>query len=232
MTSWGTLAFVALVNVTATQEWIAVSFRGSADLINWLADFDFVEMTPVEYCDGCKVHTGFYRSWLSVARLVSEEVSRLRAAHPHAQLVLTGHSLGAAMAILAATHLHYNDDLGVHAVYTFGQPRVGNRAFHEYFAAIEEGPAIAYRVVHWRDPVAISPPRWLDGDHSFVHVGTEVWYTEDSSTHTLCTWEQEDGACSESLGLDPLRATDHVRYLGYTQDMSSCDAPYPPASLF
>ena len=124
---------------------------GSANLTNWLYDFDALDMSPAEYCDGCMVHTGFYRSWLSVARKVTEEVQRLRQLHPGAKLLVTGHSLGAAMAVLAATHLHYVDALSVHAVYTFGQPRVGNAAFLDYFSAIDDKFA-AFRVVHYRDP--------------------------------------------------------------------------------
>ena len=66
--------------------------------------------------------------------------------------------------------------------------------------------------------VAILPPRWFEG---FLHVGTEVWYNEDSSTHTVCSWEKEDASCSISLPLNLFKMNDHVTYLG-ARDMTFC----------
>lgn len=38
---------------------IAVGFRGSANVENWIMDFDFIQVKYDE-CDGCRVHAGFY----------------------------------------------------------------------------------------------------------------------------------------------------------------------------
>ena len=72
---FGTQAFVAMLpavgpNNTAA---IVVSFRGSSDTLNWLLDFQFLKMVPYgELCPTCRVHEGFYKSWLSLAgRLVA-----------------------------------------------------------------------------------------------------------------------------------------------------------------
>ena len=43
-----------------------------------------------------QVHEGFYQSWLSLAVKITQGVRELRRHYPDADLVLTGHSLGAA----------------------------------------------------------------------------------------------------------------------------------------
>jgi hypothetical protein len=50
-----------------------------------------------------------------------------------------GHSLGGALAMLAATDLHSNHSIAAAGVYTFGQPRVGNQAFAYHFKVYSDG---------------------------------------------------------------------------------------------
>ena len=72
---FGTQAFVAMLPAVGPNNTagIVVSFRGSSDTLNWLLDFQFLKMVPYgDMCPTCRVHDGFYKSWLSVAgRLVS-----------------------------------------------------------------------------------------------------------------------------------------------------------------
>lgn len=83
------------------REEIVVAFRGSDSLRNWIADFDFV---LVEYsgCSGCYVHDGFYDAWKEIESYALEYVEAAFTANPGYTLVVTGHSLGAAAATLAA----------------------------------------------------------------------------------------------------------------------------------
>ena len=39
------------------------------------------------------------------------------------KLYVAGHSLGGALATLAAARLHYSDDVNISSMYTFGSPR-------------------------------------------------------------------------------------------------------------
>jgi predicted lipase len=70
----------------------------------------------------------------------------------------TGHSLGAALATLAAARRPPQ------AVYAFGSPLVGNNAFARMTARLP-----IHRVVDGNDIVTVVPPR----EFGFVHVGTE-----------------------------------------------------------
>lgn len=62
-------------------------------------------------------------------------------------LWVTGHSLGGALATLAAVR-----STMIHGLYTFGSPRVGDRTFVERFRMP------AFRFVHYRDGVPVLPP--------------------------------------------------------------------------
>jgi len=97
---------------------------------------------------------------------VVDEIDRVLAGFP-CPAFYTGHSLGAALATLAAHHRRPQ------AVYTFGSPRVGDAAFLASFG----GTAI-YRVVNSRDLVATLPPARL----GFSHVGELHYMTRDGRT--------------------------------------------------
>jgi len=72
----------------------------------------------------------------SIHRLTVQNVdSRIQA------IIITGHSLGAAIATLAAPDIHrfLEENQLPHriiAIHTFGSPRVGNKAFVEYYNAL------------------------------------------------------------------------------------------------
>jgi hypothetical protein len=102
------------------------------------------------------VHRGFQAALNTVWSDVSRKIAIHRAEHPNAEFWLTGHSLGAALAILAASRLLDPTC----AVYTFGAPRVGNQAFQDKLAGI-----VHYRFVDGHDIVTRVPPGLLWYEH-------------------------------------------------------------------
>jgi predicted lipase len=117
---------------------VALVFRGSHTWQNWFSNLSvFLSQWP----EGGKVHWGFKIAfealWPQVADyLVTRQVP----------LFYTGHSLGAALAILAATKKEPQ------AVYTFGAPRVGDETFVHCFKHIP-----IYNIVNNQDIVASVP---------------------------------------------------------------------------
>ncbi len=164
-----------LVSVDNTQAYLAtsdrhivVAFRGSEDptsldgLKDWLLtnalnllivpegklSTDFLAAGV-----GAKFHQGFVSAvtevWGALFPLVEAEVRA-----KDRGLWVTGHSLGGALALLAAW-LFKRKFLPVDAVYTFGAPMVGNRQVAEAFG--REFPGKVFRYVNAPDPVPLLP---------------------------------------------------------------------------
>ena len=124
-------------------------FRGSDDIRSWITNLDALS---APWRGGGKAHRGFAAA-LDVA-WASVDAAVRKAATP---MVMTGHSLGAALATLAAS-LHPDAEL-----ITFGSPRVGDAAFG---AAMEERPADSRRYVNNRDIVCRLPSARLGYQHA------------------------------------------------------------------
>ncbi len=165
----------------ATQGFIAsndacaiVCFRGTEvrEPQDIITDLKFWQVQSVE---GGRVHAGF--------EAALDKVWGDMAAHLHAirqqagnrlKIWFTGHSLGAALATLAADR--YGDAQGV---YTYGSPRVGNAAFRQDYTPN------TFRFVHNNDIVPMVPPpmhyqhvgqlKYIDSS-GHVHDNPSTWY--------------------------------------------------------
>ena len=80
---------------------IISSFRGSINLINLVEDFVFMK-TAYPSCFECYVHEGFLLAYNSLSDQIIPYVTMLKSKYPTAEVIVTGHSLGAAEAILGA----------------------------------------------------------------------------------------------------------------------------------
>jgi hypothetical protein len=121
---------------------------------------------PCDLTFGCLAHTGFLASWAEVASPVLAAVRATKAANPTYKVVVTGHSLGGAVATLAVAYIRrdgYDADL-----YTYGSPRVGNLPFVQY---VTNQPGGEYRITHTDDPVPRLPPILLN----YRHTSPEYW---------------------------------------------------------
>lgn len=127
---------------------------------NWLYNLNTIT-TSYPSCSGCNVHLGFYSAYLGVSPLVGNLVQRLLSQFRDAKLIITGHSLGGAMAVLCA--LDMKEIFGnVDVLYAFGQPRVGNQKFADFIQA--QVPNY-YRIVHNADTVPHVPQSILGFKH-------------------------------------------------------------------
>jgi len=158
---------------------IIVAFRGTACIRNWVTDARFERITLVSGVDGSrsKVHKGFNAAWNAILTQLFHTLGDTANAHACKPLFITGHSLGGALAVLAALALQRNG-FPIAQVYTYGQPRVGNGDFkRRYEAAGPAGSTLGdrtFRVVYEEDIIARVPhlPSLSD---PYRHVGTEVF---------------------------------------------------------
>lgn len=95
--------------------------------IDWSANFNN-QQTAAPWDPGVKVHRGFLELYESTRDLLLNELGKSMAAMPHAKIVCTGHSLGAALATLCAHDLQHSTNYKPFC-YPFCVPKVGNSAF-------------------------------------------------------------------------------------------------------
>jgi hypothetical protein len=148
------------VGFDTARDMIVVSFRGSKTLANWINDMRFAHVdTPFPECSGCFLHKGFITSYDSIAVPLFVAVGQLRAQYNTSSLMVTGHSLGGALAQLAALDLTIHDEFAVLSpkLYTFGSPRIGNNNFQLYM----QSKTLGWRVVNQHDLV----PQVLPAPH-------------------------------------------------------------------
>jgi predicted lipase len=96
-----------LTAVHSPSKSIIVSFRGTRNLNNWLNNLLFAKPdVPFPTApEGAKVHFGFLKDYLQVRESLVYSFSKLRKALPEYTVHYIGHSLGGALAVLAALDL-------------------------------------------------------------------------------------------------------------------------------
>ncbi len=118
----------------------------------------------VAFGPGAKVHAGF----LAAYRAIEDELAQWLGAAAGGGVVFTGHSLGAAVATIAAAS--HPGSLLV----SFGSPRVGDRGFAQLF----DGRAVR-RYVDCTDLVTAIPPALV----GYAHVGADLYADRVGTVH-------------------------------------------------
>lgn len=142
---------------------VYVIFRGSESNTDWITNFNFGQEKVYPYegesSSGAEIHKGFAAAYFSVRT----EILRYFQRSSPQKVIVTGHSLGGALATLCAVDLQYNFTVQFAiALYTFGAPRVGNTGFRESF---NRRVPDSSRYVHGMDIVAALPRPWQGYRH-------------------------------------------------------------------
>ena len=151
--------------VARRDDAVFISFRGTEPLrlVQWDDDINYRPSSVLPNVPGL-VHGGFAglfevvqeSMWAAVEALSSGGATRL---------FVTGHSMGGPLAVIAAAVLQFHFDRDVSAVYTYGQPRVGNPAFSTAFDAALG--SVTFRYVNDLDIVPHVPPTRLLEEPTF-----------------------------------------------------------------
>jgi peptidoglycan hydrolase-like protein with peptidoglycan-binding domain len=133
----------------------------------WMFDGTFDAQGNAAGKLGLRTHAGFCRAFESVREQLLDTLITATKDSPTKPIFLTGHSLGAAFACLAACYLLDHPTFGRHPIhlYNFAQPRVGNAAFARHYWTERTNPRFQYfRMAHMFDPVTMVPSAILAGD--------------------------------------------------------------------
>ncbi|CAN4082910.1 unnamed protein product [Withania somnifera] len=193
-----TQAFV-LQDKNVDPELIIVAFRGTEffNSDDWISDFN---LSWYEIAGMGKVHAGFMKAlglqksigWPKDIEHTSTNnqpspayyflrklLKQLLEKNEKASFVVTGHSLGGALAILFPAILAFHKESWLlkrlAGVYTFGQPRVGDENFVEYVKGqLAKHEVPYYRIVYSNDMVPRLP--YDNSTFMFKHFGTCIYY--------------------------------------------------------
>ena len=155
----GTQGFVAIA-----PDVVLIAFRGTQEPGDIIDDID-LSQTARPYG---QVHSGFLGAYNVIESDLDNILRALPA--PGMKIWLTGHSLGGAVATIAAAE--QAGRVAFAGIQTFGQPRVGDEAVADFFDQNFRG--LFTRFVNNNDIVPRIPP-------GFEHVGNLVHFAEDGS---------------------------------------------------
>ena len=108
---------------------IYVVFRGTKTISEWVSDATFGQVDYDDVPDGGRTEAGFTAIHAGIRTAIIAKVASLAGSGAYTTLYVTGHSLGGALAVLAAPDLAAHTPLPHPVVYTFAGPRAGNPAF-------------------------------------------------------------------------------------------------------
>lgn len=196
----------------ANQPFALVSFRGSANIGNWIENLSFSKKAAFSPSyPKVNVHSGF---WGAYQNLKAAMLPGLRTAIKNSgakAIIFTGHSLGCAIAQLAALDTKLSAEFKGYGVAVYGQgcPRVGDAEFATLYQKTID---LTFREVRQADIVAHLPPLLL----GFKHSVTEIFYNSAMSSYAYCNsvWPVgEDPRCSNAIPA-PISVSDHTSYRG------------------
>lgn len=217
------------VAVSTKRNAIVVAFRGTEGNVQLVAEIVEALQEKVPMAGG-KTFKYFYDAMAILYPNISTYVNQQLTQNPTYEVWVTGHSLGGAVASLAATQLRLDGVVSADKLklITYGQPRVGGATFAK---AHDRLIPYSFRVTHYLDLVPHIPPCLREpgasgcvadqSDYWGYHHGSEVWFDAEIMTlygYKLCPGnpENEDMGCSDGQWQTGYSTSDHVTYYNGT----------------
>lgn len=135
------------------DEVILIAARGTASATDGLRDADAHQ---VAFAEGVgKAHEGFYQAYRAMSDFV---LHYLRQFHTDQRIIICGHSLGGAIALLLAEGLRRAPEGSYNILlYTYGAPRAADSEF-----TLGASTLVHHRIVNHNDPVPSVPAPWMN----------------------------------------------------------------------
>ena len=195
--------------VVKHKRYVVAAFRGTDELADW---WDNLKATSAPGHLG-SVHQGFQDALMDVWPAMRAQLRAFRKSSAGLPLWLTGHSLGGAMATLAAAQLIHADE-PFYGAYTFGQPRCGSRDFARTFNT--EAKERFFRFQNNNDIVTRAPARIM----GYSHVGKFIYISSKGELDWDIGWWYQfvdtlQGAVDDlgEKGIDAVKDHEMDRYL-------------------
>ncbi|ORX35264.1 Alpha/Beta hydrolase protein [Kockovaella imperatae] len=171
--------FVAQTSDGTTVLSISGTNTSSIESIGIDIDFPLVEVDETFFPDstGVELHQGFYGAFKRIqGGILAGVVAQAR----QGDILVVGHSLGAALTQITATYLQKQFPARVVTAKSFAPPRSGNKAWADY-VDVTLGSNTGH-MINYADDVPHLPPRpW-----HFQHASGEIWILKDGTTYEAC----------------------------------------------
>lgn len=187
---------------------IYIAYRGTSSYYNWMNDLEvrLVSYKTYPECQ-CKIHNGFYKSALNIKNQTLDSLIELKKEYPAYEIIVTGHSYGAAVSQIVAMEL-IKEGIKLE-VYNYGQPRIGDKKY----ASFVNNKLIQYwRFTHNKDIVPHLPPI---KDFGYFHSCREVFETAENKLQLCSETNCEDPKCADQYSTSQTIVNDHYYYLNH-----------------
>jgi triacylglycerol lipase len=174
--------------LVGNEQDLVLTFRGTelTSLQDWITNSECSQTKA----SGGRVHAGFWQDWQMVWAQVETQLQESR--QKSQRFWLTGHSLGGALAMVAAVQLQLMGHK-IDGIYSFGAPRLGDRDFALHFN--RRLYAQTFRLVNHKDIVPHLPPL----DLGYVHVGQLIYFNESGDRVPYPGQDEDDFALTQSF---------------------------------
>ncbi len=205
-----TIAMSGIYPGVGNEKILIVAFRGTQTGVEWMYNCDaskawmyhdtkfgsaaITKKQKNKYMGN--VHKGFYSIYNDIRKYLHLDVTNFLKKYDNQQIIICGHSLGGAIATLAALDVSKTHGV-VPTLYTYGAPRVGN----EEFKFNLENYVFVNRVAHAIDPVTGLPlkSKW------HVHGGaTRIEYPSKQKFNVKKNFKTHDLLHYQKLLLSPV----------------------------
>ena len=122
---------VPIAFIATKDDNIYVVFRGTDTIVEWIDDSEIGQVPYTFVTDGGLTEAGFTNVYATINSDMIAEVKQLNQSGNYSNLFITGHSLGAGLAVLAVPDFAANTPFSDPIMYNFAGPRVGNPHFAE-----------------------------------------------------------------------------------------------------
>lgn len=203
--------------VAQHEKIIIAAFRGTDEIIDWLDNINSIS----HHIPMGRVHKGFYLALQDIWQDMKKTIQKYR--NNGQSLWITGHSLGGALAALAAVDL-VEQDRPFNGVYTFGQPRCCDRQVARIMNV--EAKSRIYRFHNHNDIVPRMPQRVM----GYSHLGTFIYIDKNQKlSNNVNWWYQFTDSISGTWevireeGLDYIRDHDRKNYVAALHTLNEVD---------
>jgi hypothetical protein len=159
--------------ITHNDKVVLISLRGTQELLADASRDADARQVPYQEGKG-QAHRGFYGGFQAAKPFVERYLNAFYTGEQ--TLVVCGHSLGGAIALLLAEWLRRKPTKPKVTLYTYGAPRAGDAAF-----VTAASPLTHHRIVNHNDPVPAVPLPWMDAEWKLALPGTALLFSSPAA---------------------------------------------------